>query len=245
MIKTAVIPIAGLGTRWHPLTKVVSKELLPLVDKPVIEYVVNEALAAGIENFIFVTHPRKASIDNYIVSMGLKNIMFVTQAEPNGLGDAIMTARRHTDDQPFAVMLPDEVCLDSKPSISEAIKSFNERSKSTVVVTEVDPKVITSYGVVSNLGFVNRLVEKPTIEEAPSNLAIIGRYVFTPEIYLALDRVERYSRTNEIELTEAMELLAGRGELVATKFEGSRFDTGAKQGYVDAFVQAAKLRGML
>ncbi|MEL4306288.1 UTP--glucose-1-phosphate uridylyltransferase GalU [Methanococcoides sp. LMO-2] len=266
-VKKAVIPAAGLGTRFLPVTKSMPKEMLPIIDKPVIHYVVEEAIAAGIDDIIFVTGRSKRSIEDYFddspeLEMHLKekhkddllkmvedissmvDIHYIRQKEPRGLGDAIMTARKHISGDPFAVLLGDDIIVNHTPCIRQLIDVFQKYRCSTIAVEEVPSEKVSSYGIIKgkpldeSLCILEDIVEKPSIEEAPSNIGAIGRYVFTPEIFDCI-RDAGTGVGGEIQLTDGIRMLNDMQKVYAYKFAGKRYDTGDKLGYVQAVIDFA------
>jgi UTP--glucose-1-phosphate uridylyltransferase len=269
-IRKAVFPVAGFGTRFLPATKAQPKEMLPLVDKPVIQYVVEEAIASGLDEIVMVTGRYKRAIeDHFDVSFELESFLaekgnedllrevqavsdlaqfaFIRQGSPRGLGHAVLTARPLAGDGPFAVFLGDDL-IDSKVPAMKQMMAVYEKEKCSVIAVERVPKDRTSaYGIVKVApggGPVHRvldLVEKPKPEEAPSNLAIIGRYILTPEIFEELARTAADAR-GEIQLTDGLRALGKRQEIRAYEFEGTRYDTGNKVGFLKATVEYALKR---
>ncbi len=266
-IKKAVIPAAGLGTRFLPVTKSMPKEMLPIIDKPVIHYVVEEAIASGIDDIIFVTGRSKRSIEDYFddspeLEMHLKeqhkdellkmvedissmvDIHYIRQKEPKGLGDAIMTARKHISGDPFAVLLGDDIIVNRTPCIRQLIDVFKKYRCSTIAVEEVPMEKVSSYGIIKgkplddSLCILEDIVEKPSIEEAPSNIGAIGRYVFTPEIFDCIKDAGA-GVGGEIQLTDGIRMLNDMQKVYAYKFAGKRYDTGDKFGYVQAVIDFA------
>ncbi|WP_440953195.1 UTP--glucose-1-phosphate uridylyltransferase GalU [Methanococcoides sp. FTZ1] len=266
-IKKAVIPAAGLGTRFLPVTKSMPKEMLPIIDKPVIHYVVEEAIASGIDDIIFVTGRSKRSIEDYFddspeLEMHLKehhkdrllkmvedissmvDIHYIRQKEPRGLGDAIMTAEKHISGDPFAVLLGDDIIVNHTPCIRQLIEVFQKYRCSTIAVEEVPQDKVSSYGIIKgrpveeSLCILEDIVEKPSIEDAPSNIGAIGRYVFTPEIFDCI-RDAGEGVGGEIQLTDGIRMLNNMQKVYAYKFAGKRYDTGDKLGYVQAVIDFA------
>ncbi|MDW7732156.1 MAG: UTP--glucose-1-phosphate uridylyltransferase GalU [Methanolobus sp.] len=266
-VKKAVIPVAGLGTRFLPATKSMPKEMLPIIDKPVIHYVVEEAIASGIDDIVFITGRSKRSIEDYFDdSPELENhlrqknsenllkivqdissmvdIHYIRQKEPRGLGDAILTARKHINDEPFAVLLGDDIIVNNEPCTKQLIDNFLKYGRSTLAVEEVPREKISSYGIIKgktiddSLYTLEDIVEKPKPENAPSNIGAIGRYVFTPEI---LDCIKETAKGvgNEIQLTDAIRLLNEEQMIYAYRFRGKRYDTGDKVEYVKAIIDFA------
>ncbi len=264
-IEKAVIPAAGLGTRFLPATKASPKEMLPLVDKPMIQYVVEEAVAAGIRQVIIVTGRGKRAIeDHFDISFeleetlksngkrdllkGLREISdladfyYIRQSEARGLGHALLCAKNIVGDQPFAVLLGDDIVDGEVPAIAQMIAVY-EREKAPVVgVQEVPRSETGNYGIISgaqtarSLYRIDALVEKPQPAEAPSNLAAIGRYILTPEIFPILERT-RPGKNNEIQLTDALNALAQSRRVFACLIEGKRYDAGDKLGFLKATVE--------
>jgi UTP--glucose-1-phosphate uridylyltransferase len=266
-IKKAVIPVAGLGTRFLPATKSMPKEMLPIIDKPVIHYVVEEAIASGIDDIIFVTGRSKRSIEDYFddspeLEMHLKSknkdsmlkivqdissmvdIHYIRQKEPRGLGDAILTAEKHINGEPFAVLLGDDIIVNKTPCTKQLINNFHKYGRSTIAVEEVPMEKTGSYGIIQgkaldeSLYLLEDIIEKPAPENAPSNIGAIGRYVFTPEI---LDCIKKTNAGvgGEIQLTDGIRLLKEEQQIYAYKFTGKRYDTGDKVEYVKAIIDFA------
>ena len=272
-VRKAVFPAAGLGTRFLPATKAQPKEMLPLVDKPIIQYGVEEAVASGVSNIILVTGRGKNAIeDHFDVSVELEtfleargkrdqldevrkisnliNFAYVRQGEPLGLGHAVLVARELVGDEPFAVLLGDDVIDAEPPAIKQLIDVFDRVKGPVLAVERVPRENISSYGVIAvdttvNLGAgvfqVRDLVEKPPREEAPSDLAIIGRYVLTPDIFPAL-AATKSDRTGEIQLTNGLRELLKSRPIYACEVNGVRHDTGNKLGYLKAMVYFALKR---
>ena len=272
-ISKAVFPAAGLGTRFLPATKAQPKEMLPLVDKPLIQYVIEEAVAAGIRNVTIVTGRGKNAIeDHFDVSYELErvleargkekqlaevreisnmiNVSYVRQKEALGLGHAILVARDAIGNEPFAVMLGDDIIDAKVPCMKQMIDLFERLQASIIAACEVPHAEIHQYGVIRGVpveGFDGRVfrvqdvVEKPLASEAPSNLAIIGRYILTPDIFESISRVEPGSG-GEIQLTDALKLLLRSRPIYAYKFDGTRYDAGDKLGFLKATVELALQR---
>ena len=261
-VRTAIIPAAGLGTRFLPASKAVPKELVTVVDRPIIQYAVEEAVRAGITDICIVTSEGKEALLDHFSSnsrledalgkkgkhtlleevrrlTSLANITSVVQDEPRGLGHAVWTARNAIDDEPFVVLLPDELFDPADNFLGEMVASFEALGKSVIAVTEVPHEAISSYGAIEvedgdgDVLRIRSLVEKPEPEEAPSDLAVIGRYVLTPEVMEILEHVEP-GAGGEIQLTDALAVLARRGELYAQVLKGRRWDAGTKHGYLQA-----------
>ena len=265
-IMKAVIPVAGLGTRFLPATKAQPKEMLPLVDKPVIQYVVEEAIHAGIENIILVTGRGKQAIENHFdVAFELEDALsrkgrvddleqvqsitrlgqfaYVRQGEPLGLGHAVLCAKATVGREPFALLLGDDVFDEANPALGALIAAFEATGKSVVGVQEVPLAHVSRYGIVNAPGAratpwwnVDRIVEKPAPDQAPSRYAVVGRYVLKPEVFGFLEQLEP-GVGGEYQLTDALALMAARGELVAAPIPAKRYDTGDKLDYLKANVE--------
>ena len=264
-VRKAVIPAAGLGTRFLPATKATPKEMLPIVDKPTIQYIIEEALASGIEDIIIISGKGKRSIEDHFdrnmeLEMSLEasgkfeqlemvrriseiNLHYIRQKEPRGLGHAILCARRFIGDEPFAVLLGDDVVDSEKPALKQLIDVYDRRGFSVLGVQEVAPEKVSSYGIIDSVPTeedrtytVRDMVEKPAQEEAPSRLAVLGRYIITPEIFDILENTPP-GRGNEIQLTDALRVLAKEQPMYAYNFEGRRYDVGDKQGFIEATVE--------
>ncbi len=259
-VRKAVFPVAGLGTRFLPATKAIPKEMLPVVDKPLIQYAVEEAYASGITEIIFVTGGSKKSIEDHfghvseleqmLEARGKEkqleetlslipqsgSIIYTRQNQPRGLGHAIWCARNIVGNEPFAVLLADDLVKAEKPVMKQMVEKFDELQSSIVSVVEVDPKETGKYGIldadppVEGITKIRGLVEKPKPEEAPSNLSIIGRYILTPEIFEILDRKE-VGAGGEIQITDAMARLLKTQDIYGFRYEGTRFDCGDKAGF--------------
>lgn len=261
-VKKAVIPAAGLGTRFLPATKAIPKELLPVVDKPVIQYVVEEAVAAGITDAVFVTSSGKAAILDHFDSLfeieetlrqrgkqklleemealhNLVSVSSVRQKKPLGLGHAIGTARDVVGNAPFAVLLGDDLIDADVPCIGQMIEVYEKTGAAVVGVMRVPPSDVPLYGIVKGVEEgprvtrVEEMVEKPSIAEAPSDLAIAGRYVLPPEIFEAIERTPP-GKGGEIQITDALAILARDKGVVAYEFQGDRYDVGDKFGFLKA-----------
>jgi UTP--glucose-1-phosphate uridylyltransferase len=269
-VRKAVIPAAGLGTRFLPMTKVAPKEMLPIVDKPAIQYVVEEAVAAGIEDILIITSPHKKLVEDHfdrsfelehrLEAKGktgaleqvkaiseLASFHFIRQGEPLGLGHAIGMAAAHVGDEPFAVLLPDDLMADDAKVLSGMIAAYEEHEASVVALRQVPMSEISSYGCASteseadgdgSVVKISHLVEKPAAEEAPSNLAVMGRYVFSPSLFRELDGAVP-GVGGEIQVTDAMATLAAGEGLYGYVFTEGRYDTGMKQDYLRAVVELA------
>ncbi|MGH9867788.1 MAG: UTP--glucose-1-phosphate uridylyltransferase GalU [Candidatus Polarisedimenticolia bacterium] len=269
-IRKAVFPAAGLGTRFLPATKAQPKEMLPLVDKPVIQYVIEEAVASGIEDIIIVTGRGKNAIeDHFDVSFELEKVLemrgereklavvrdisdmirlsYVRQKEALGLGHAILVARELVGNEPFAVFLGDDVIDAKVPAMRQMMKVFEKVGASVVALEEVDRARTKDYGVIAGrvqedrIWQVKSLVEKPEPAKAPSNMAIIGRYILTPEIFKHLERT-RADRRGEIQLTNGLRSLLKEQPIFGYQFQGKRYDTGHKLGFLKATVEFALKR---
>ncbi|MCP3953127.1 MAG: UTP--glucose-1-phosphate uridylyltransferase GalU, partial [Desulfobacterales bacterium] len=259
-VKKAVFPVAGLGTRFLPATKAMPKEMLPVVDKPLIQYAVEEALAAGIEQIIFVTGRSKEALEDHFDrscelehTLMLRNkeqllleldslvpesgtIIYTRQSEPLGLGHAIWCSRHAVGNEPFAVLLADDLVKTDRPVLSQMLAKFEEVQSSIVAIEEIDPEQTEKYGILdvenpgNSLVKIKGMVEKPPPDRAPSNLAIIGRYILMPEIYEKLGHKER-GAGGEIQITDAMAKLLDDQAIYGYRFEGRRFDCGSKAGF--------------
>ena len=271
MIRKAVFPVAGLGTRMLPATKAMPKEMLPVVDKPIIQYAFEEARAAGIEQFIFVTGRGKSSIDDHFdhsyelddtlerkgktaerasVAEWLPKpgqVSYTRQQKPLGLGHAVWCARDLVGDEPFAVLLVDELLQSDPPCLKEMVDLHKETQGNVVSVMEVPEDHTNRYGIL-DIGEddgrkveAKGMVEKPAPEDAPSRLALIGRYVLMPEVFRHLDKQET-GAGGEIQLTDAMEKMLGSAPFHGLRFEGNRYDCGSRLGYLEAIVANAMAR---
>ncbi|HUL13017.1 MAG TPA: UTP--glucose-1-phosphate uridylyltransferase GalU [Methylococcaceae bacterium] len=267
VVKKAVFPVAGLGTRFLPATKASPKEMLPVVDKPLIQYAVEEAVAAGIEVMVFITGRSKRAIsDHFDKAYELENelalrgkaetlkivqnivpphvtCVHIRQAEALGLGHAVSRAKAVIGDEPFAVLLADDLIDDDgKGCLSQMTKAFEEWQCSLLGVERIDPTETQSYGIVRSnsigdaLGRVEEIVEKPKPENAPSNLAVVGRYILTPAIFDKLDKVAK-GAGGEIQLTDAIAMLLADEPVLSYEFHGKRYDCGSKLGYLIATVE--------
>lgn len=266
-IRKAIIPAAGLGTRFLPATKAMPKEMLPIVDRPTIEYIIEEAVESGIEDIIIVTGKGKRAIEDHFdrapelekyladkggfdllekvnYSSNLANIHYIRQKEPKGLGHAIWCARNFIGDEPFAVLLGDDIVQHEEPGLKQLINQYNETLSSIIGVQEVPNDETHRYGIIDPLTSEGRLyqvknfVEKPKPGTAPSNLAIIGRYILTPEIFMYLQKQE-VGAGGEIQLTDAIHKLNKIQRVFAYKFEGNRYDVGEKLGFVKTTIEFA------
>ena len=266
-VRKAVIPAAGLGTRFLPATKAIPKEMLPIVDKPAIQYIVEEVAASGIEDVLIITARNKSSIEEHfdravelecILGAGNKeelleevkeisrmiNIHTVRQKDPLGLGHAIYCARAFVGNEPFAVLLGDDVVDSKKPCLKQMLEVFEEYRATILGVQPVEWGMVHKYGIVSGekindrLYTVNDLVEKPAKENAPTNMAILGRYVITPKIFEILENIKP-GIGGEIQLTDGLRELCGMEEIYAYIFQGRRYDVGSKFGFLEATVDYA------
>lgn len=262
-LKKAVLPVAGLGTRFLPATKAMAKEMLPVVDKPLIQYAVEEARAAGIEQFCFITGRGKTAIvEHFDVAYELErtlearnkeaelallrdaavepgSIVTARQQVPMGLGHAIWCARTFVGEDPFAILLPDDLMLCDEPCMAQLARAYAETGGNVVAIEEVPRERVNRYGVLDveadmgRLVSVKGLVEKPPVDQAPSNLTIIGRYVLMPEVIGHLARMER-GAGGEVQLTDSMAKLIGQQPFHGVRYEGRRFDCGDKAGWLEA-----------
>jgi UTP--glucose-1-phosphate uridylyltransferase len=274
-VRKAVFPAAGLGTRFLPATKAQPKEMLPLVDKPIIQYSVEEALASGIHDIVIVTGKGKNAIeDHFDVSVELEaflekrgkldvlaeirqisnliNVSYVRQGEPLGLGHAVLVARPLVGDEPFAVVLGDDVIDANPPALRQMISVFEELKGPVLAIEEVPRDSVSSYGIIDaeevrpGVYRIRDMIEKPPRDEAPSNLAIIGRYVLTPDIFPELEETAREKdRTGEIQLTNGLRRLLKKREIYGCRIDGVRHDTGNKLGFLKAVVYFALRRADL
>ncbi len=271
-VRKAVFPAAGWGTRFLPATKAQPKEMLPLVDKPIIQYAVEEAVAAGIEQVIIVTSSQKRAIeDHFDLSYELEHLLeekgdiemlrkvraisdlaqiaYVRQKEQLGLGHAVLMAKDLIGHEPFAVILPDDVVIADRPCIGQLIHVYHQTHASVVAVMEIPPEETSRYGIIASepsgdpldhgrLHRISALVEKPAPEDAPSNLAVIGRYVLTPKIFDKLEQTKG-GAGGEIQLTDAIAALMEEQEVYGYEFEGIRYDAGTPMGWLKASVELA------
>ncbi|TKJ86647.1 UTP--glucose-1-phosphate uridylyltransferase [Paenibacillus sp. CFBP13512] len=266
-IRKAIIPAAGLGTRFLPATKAMPKEMLPIVDKPTIQYIIEEAVASGIEDIIIVTGKGKRAIEDHFDSSfelehnlaekekwalleavrkpsEMADIHYIRQKEPKGLGHAIWCARKFIGNEPFAVLLGDDIVESNTPCLKQMMDVYEEYESSVVGVKEVPWEHVSRYGIVDSSPLSDRLyqakglVEKPAREDAPSNLAIMGRYILTPEIFNILGE-QQVGVGGEIQLTDAISQLALKERILAYQFEGLRHDVGEKSGFVQTTIHYA------
>jgi len=268
-VRKAIIPAAGLGTRFLPATKAQPKEMLPIVDKPAIQYIIEEAIASGIEEILIITGRNKRSIeDHFDKSVELENqlkeqgkydllglieeisqvdIHYIRQKEAKGLGHAVLCAKQFVGNEPFAVMLGDDIVDAEVPCLRQLIDVYDDCQGTVLGVQEVAKDKVSSYGIVNpkkvkeNIWQAVDLIEKPSVEEAPSQLAVLGRYILEPEIFALLEKTEP-GRGNEIQLTDAICKLAHEKPVYAYNFSGRRYDIGDKQGYLEATVEYALKR---
>lgn len=266
----AVIPAAGLGTRFLPATKAMPKEMLPVVDKPAIQYVVEEAVAGGIDDVLIIVGRNKNNIANHFDSVPeleftlerkgdadrlarvqksseLADIHIVRQGEPRGLGHAVSRAKAHIDDHPFAVLLGDDLIDERDPLLPKMLSEYDKRSASIIALMEVEPSQIHMYGAAAveptddpDVVRVTGLVEKPAVEDAPSHLAVIGRYVLSPDVFDVLEHTEP-GKGGEIQLTDALQEMAADPDagVYGVVFRGRRYDTGDRLDYIKAILQLA------
>ncbi|MEC1525873.1 UTP--glucose-1-phosphate uridylyltransferase GalU [Neobacillus niacini] len=266
-VKKAIIPAAGLGTRFLPATKAMPKEMLPILDKPTIQYIVEEAIESGIEDIIIVTGKGKRAIEDHFDSAyeleqtliskekfdllkkvqepsKLVDIHYIRQKEPKGLGHAVWCARNFIGNEPFAVLLGDDIVQAETPCLKQLINEYDRTHSSVIGVKRVPDNETNRYGIIDPIeqqgrSFqVKNFVEKPEIEKAPSNLAIIGRYVFTPDIFMFLDKQE-VGAGGEIQLTDSIQNLNKIQRVFAYEFEGNRYDVGEKLGFIETTIEFA------
>ena len=267
-VRKAIIPAAGLGSRLLPNTKSIPKEMLPLVDKPVIQYIVEEAVAAGVEEILIITNRGKNPIEDYfdyspdledrLIRDGklkdakivhdvadMADVFFLRQKETKGLGHAIWRAKTFVGDEPFAILLGDDIMLSEKPVLKQLVEAAEANECSAIAVRQVEDELITKYSSVKlekDLGGgvyeISDMNEKPTLDEKLSNFAIMGRYVLTPAIFDILEHTAP-GRNNEIQLTDGMKELCRREKMCAVDFEGRRYDTGNLKGYLESIIDFA------
>lgn len=270
-VRKAVIPAAGFGTRFLPATKAMPKEMLPVVDKPTIQYIVEEAVASGIEEIMIITGKAKRAIEDHFdhsVELELElekkgkaellelvnsisdmvDIHYIRQKEAKGLGHAIHCAKTFVGDEPFAVMLGDDIVYtEDAPCLKQMIDCYDEYKTSVLGVQTVKDEDVNKYGIVDgrqlskNVYTVEDLVEKPSLEEAPSNIAILGRYIINSSVFDILAETKP-GKGGEIQLTDALKVLAKQEDMVAYDFDGKRYDVGNKQGFLEATVETALRR---
>ncbi len=270
IVKKAIIPAAGLGTRFLPATKAQPKEMLPIVDKPTIQYIIEEAVASGIEEILIITGRNKRAIEDHfdksveleqeLENSGKKelldmvrqisnmvNIHYIRQKEPKGLGHAIYCAKTFVGNEPFAVMLGDDVVDSQIPCLKQLIDCYDEFKTTVLGVQDVAMSEVSKYGIVKGLHIEDRiykvkdLIEKPKSEEAPSNIAILGRYIITPKIFEILENTAP-GKNGEIQLTDALKQLINHEAMYAYNFQGRRYDVGDKLGFLEASVEQALKR---
>ena len=261
----AIIPAAGMGLRFLPITKELPKEMIPVMEKPTIQYVVEEAIEAGIDDILIITgRNKRAIVDHFDKSFEIEStlertgkldkleeirrisnmvdIHFIRQKEPRGLGDAILRGRKHVGDEPFAVMLGDTINVSQEPVIGQLMRVHDRTKRSVIAVEEVPREKICDYGIIDGewiddrLMRINDLVEKPSLESAPSNIGITGRYVLTPDIFDSLEKTAP-GKGNEIQLTDAIRSLNGSEETFAYRFEGRRYDIGDMMGWLKTIIE--------
>ncbi|MFJ6207630.1 UTP--glucose-1-phosphate uridylyltransferase GalU [Lysinibacillus sp. NPDC092081] len=265
-IRKAIIPAAGLGTRFLPATKAMPKEMLPIVDKPTIQYIVEEAVASGIEDIIIVTGKNKRAIEDHfdnafeleanllekekfdmlekVKASSKVDIHYIRQKEPLGLGHAIWCARKFIGNEPFAVLLGDDIVKNEIPCLKQLIEQYDRTYSSVIGVHKVPDEDVHRYGIIDPISTENRLmevrefIEKPAFGDAPSNFAIIGRYILTPEIFTFLDE-QKIGKGGEIQLTDAIEALNGSQRVFAFEIEGSRYDVGEHIGFINTIIDFA------
>ena len=269
-VRKAIIPAAGLGTRFLPATKAQAKEMLPIVDKPTLQYIIEEAIESGIEEILIVTGRNKKCIEDHfdrsveleleLENKGKKemldmvknisnmvNIHYIRQKEPKGLGHAVHCAKSFIGDEPFAVLLGDDIVDSETPCLKQMINAYDEYKTSILGVQEVGKENVDKYGILDVKHIEDRvykvkdMIEKPSIEDAPSNIAILGRYIITPEIFNILENQEP-GKGGEIQLTDALKTLATKEAIYAYNFEGRRYDVGDKLGFLEATVDFALKR---
>lgn len=263
MIKKVIIPVAGLGTRFLPATKAQPKEMLPLVDKPIIQYLVEEAVASGITEVIFVTGRGKRAIEDHfdyayeleqaLVSRGKKELLktirqisnlasftYVRQKEPRGDGDAILSAAHLVGDEPCAVLFGDDIIDSNPPALKQMLSVFSARREPVIALDEVSAQEVSSYGIVSAVKIeeqvyaIKDIVEKPSRAQAPSRLAVVGKYIITKEIFRELEKLD--GMQGEIHLSHALKNYLSRGAVYGYRFKGTRYDCGSKIGFLKATV---------
>lgn len=269
VIKKAVFPVAGLGTRFLPATKANPKEMLPIVDKPLIQYAVEEAMQSGITELIFVTGRNKRSIEDHFdknveleasLITSNKNLLlesirsiipshvkciYIRQSEPLGLGHAVLQAKTIINDEPFAVLLADDLTDANTPVLKQLIIQHEKEQASVIAIEDIPKEKTLQYGIVDvsgskgNLHKINSIVEKPQPKDAPSTLGVIGRYVFNPEIFDCLEKIKP-GKGGEIQLTDAIQMLLGQQSIFAYQFEGKRYDCGDKLGFMKANIEFSK-----
>lgn len=266
-IKKAVFPAAGLGTRFLPATKAQPKEMLPVVDKPIIQYAVEEAVNSGIDEIIIVTGRNKRAIeDHFDISFELEyflqkkgdfellkqvreiselaTVYYIRQKEPLGLGHAVLVTKELVKNEPFAVVLSDDLIVSEVPCLKQMVEIYERYKCSVIAVERVPKEEVKNYGIIAGKEIdngiyqVTDMIEKPSIEEAPSNLAVVGRYILTPEIFNMLEKVKP-GKGGEIQLTDGLKMLLEKEAIYAYEFKGKRYDTGNKLGFLIASVELA------
>ena len=269
-VRKAVIPAAGMGTRFLPATKAQPKEMLPIVDKPTIQYIIEEAVASGIEDILIVTGRGKRAIEDHfdksyeledmlkkkgdeeLLSLvqgvsNLANVNYIRQKEPKGLGHAIYCARSFIDNEPFAVLLGDDIVDSGVPCLKQMIEVYEQYNTTILGVQHVPDSDVSKYGIIKGTGIGERIyrvedmVEKPDRDKAPSNVAILGRYIITPEIFTYLEKATP-GKGGEIQLTDALRALLSSNSVYAYDFVGKRYDVGNKQGFLEATIEFALKR---
>lgn len=264
-IKKAVLPVAGLGTRFLPASKATPKEMLPIIDKPLVQYAVEEAIEIGVEEIIFITSPSKYSIkkhfdfdeaiDNKLRSSGKEKLAelanpnifngidfrYINQDEQKGLGHAILLAQDYIQDEPFAILLPDDLFFSEISCLTQLSSIYEYTGSSVIAVNKIDTNNIHKYGVIdpgeieNNFMVINDIVEKPSAEKAPSDIAVCGRYILNSTIFEFLEKTDADS-SNEIQLTDAIKSMLLKEKVLATLYEGEKFDCGSKKGFVEATI---------
>ena len=264
-IKKAVLPVAGLGTRFLPASKATPKEMLPIIDKPLVQYAVEEAIEIGIEEIIFIISPSKYSIkkhfdfnqeiDNKLRSVGKVNFAelanpdifqgidfkYVNQDEQKGLGHAILLAKEHIQDEPFAILLPDDLFFSEISCLSQLSSIYRDTGNSVIAVNKIDLDNIHKYGVIepgrieANFMEINNIIEKPSSVEAPSDIAVCGRYILNSTIFEFLEKTHA-DGSDEIQLTDAIKSMLSKEKILAAIYEGEKFDCGSKRGFVEATI---------
>ena len=268
MIKKAVLPVAGIGTRFLPASKATPKEMLPIIDKPLVQYAVEEAIEIGIEEIVFITNDEKHSIKKHFENNQkleqkllrknkkefveklnpkiFKDIKFhyVIQEEQNGLGDAVLKAESLINGEAFALLLPDDLFFSKKSCLSQLSSIFLNTNASTIAVNKIDKNNIHKYGVIkpgkekNDAILIDDIVEKPLVEDAPSDIAVCGRYIFTSTIFDHLKKIE-LDKSGEIQLTDAIKSLLSEEQVYAKIYEGEKFDCGSKMGFLHATIALA------
>ncbi|MAR95591.1 MAG: UTP--glucose-1-phosphate uridylyltransferase [Gammaproteobacteria bacterium] len=268
MIKKAVLPVAGLGTRFLPASKATPKEMLPIIDKPLVQYAVEEAISIGIKEIIFITSPEKNSIKRHfnkneeiekkLIKSGKGEIAkklnpkifsditfyYINQETQNGLGDAILHAERIVNNEDFAVLLPDDLIFSEKSCLSQLLEIYDKHNSSVIAVNKVDEENIHKYGVIKPGDFLDNgiiiedIIEKPSYKEAPSDIAVCGRYILTSSIFNHLKSTD-FDKGGEVQLTDAIKSLLKDENVLACLYDGEKFDCGSKKGFVHATIALA------